>query len=642
MNISTLAKILGVSVNDLRSTGVKQGIFGFSGRNTRIPYQSALEVTKVLRPDKVAKLANDDKIYLPNSITVGDFSETIGRPINQVIKTLLLNGIIATLNEKIDYDTANLIAEELNVEVFPENSELFVQEKSGELNLIKSIEYDDIAEADRKYTPRPPVVTIMGHVDHGKTTLLDTIRKTNVVDTEAGAITQHISSYQIKYKDKSITFIDTPGHAAFTAMRARGSQLADFVILVVSAVEGPKPQTVEVIERAKMSKTPVIVAINKIDLPNADVERVRTELTKFGLTPEEWGGDTPFIPISARNNIDIDKLLNTVLLHAEVADLQGQVNCPGQGVIIESHLDTKFGVVSTVLVTKNSLKVGDFLQSGSYSGKIKRLENSEGKNIDQAKIGDPVMLLGLPEVCDTGEVMITFNSQKEANVAAAIEATKRANKKTYINVGNSTTDDNQINLVLKADVTGSLEALKESILKIPQDKIKLVIKSESVGEVNEGDADFANITNSTILAFHTKISSSAANIIKSQAVSVVQSDIIYEILEWIEEQILKNTKHETKIVFLGAAKVLALFKSDKNSIQVFGGEVIDGKILSGKQLKLLRDGEEVGLFEIVELQKNKQKVTEANISQQFGMSVSGKGKIQVGDVIKSFDETVIS
>jgi translation initiation factor IF-2 len=641
MNISTLAKILGVSINDLRSTGTKASIFGFSGRNTRIPYQSALDVTKILRPDKVVKLTNDDKIYLPNSLSVSEFAETVGRTPSQVIKTLLLNGVIATLNEKIDYDTASLIAEELGVEVFPEQGELFAQDTPDDLNLIKSVEYDDIAHADRKYVSRPPVVTIMGHVDHGKTTLLDTIRESNVVATEAGSITQHISSYQISYKEKKITFIDTPGHAAFTAMRARGSQLADFVILVVSAVEGPKPQTVEVIERAKMSKTPVIVAINKIDLPNSDIERVKTELTKFGLTPEEWGGETPFIPISAKINTNIDTLLDTILLHAEVADLKGQVDCPGQGVVIESHLDTKLGVVSTVLVTKESLKIGDFLQCGITAGKIKKLESSLGLNIETAGLCEPVMLLGLPQICDVGEAVVAFKSQKEANVAATMEQTKRINKKTFISPGNSSAEDNQINLILKADVSGSLEALKESIIKIPQDKIKLVIKAESVGEVNENDADFASITKSTILAFHTKISSQSANIIKKQEVGLVQSDIIYEILEWIEEQILKNTKHETKITFLGSAKVLALFKSEKNSIQVFGGEVIDGKILSGKNLKLMRDGEEVGDFEVIELQKNKQKVTEANISQQFGMSVSGKGKIQIGDTIKSYDETVI-
>jgi translation initiation factor IF-2 len=640
MNISTLAKILGVSINDLRETGVKKEIYGFAGRNTRIPYNSAVEITKVLKPDKLSKLKNDDKIYLPGSLTVNEFAEAIGKPVGIIVKTLLLNGIMATLNEKIDYDTASLIAEEIGIEVFPADPEMF--EKLGEenLQLIKNVEYDT-PTGEKEYITRPPVVTIMGHVDHGKTTLLDTIRKTNVVATEAGAITQHISSYQITYKDKKITFVDTPGHAAFTAMRARGSQLADFIILVVSAIEGPKPQTVEVIERAKLSKTPVIVAINKIDLPDADIDRVKQEIAKFGLVPEEWGGDVPFIPISARNNTNLDKLLETVFLHAEIADLKGQVNCPGQAVIIESHLDRQLGVVSTVLVTKDKIKVGDYIKCSEYVGKIRKLEDSLGKDIRSAGISEPVMLVGLPEVCDIGEVIIVYPTQKDAQIAASIEKAKIINKKTVITTSSGQGDENEINVMLKADVAGSLEALKESIIKIPQDKVKIHIKAESVGEINENDVEFARTTNSTILAFHTKVNPKAAATLKNHPVNMVQSDIIYVLLEWVEETILKNTKYEIKTISLGKAEVLAIFKSDKPNLQVIGGEVKEGKILSNKNLKLIRDGEEIGRLEIQELQKNKSKANEININQQFGVSLSGKGKVQVGDILESFDETVV-
>ena len=640
MNISTLAKILGVSINDLRETGVKKEIYGFAGRNTRIPYNSAVEITKVLKPDKLSKLKNDDKIYLPASLTVNEFAEAIGKPVGIIVKTLLLNGIMATLNEKIDYDTASLISEEIGIEVFPADPEMFEKSSDQDLQLIKHIEYDT-PEDKKEYIERPPVVTIMGHVDHGKTTLLDTIRKTNIVATEAGAITQHISSYQITYKDKKITFVDTPGHAAFTAMRARGSQLADFIILVVSAVEGPKPQTVEVIERAKLSKTPVIVAINKIDLPESDIDRVKQEIAKFGLVPEEWGGDVPFIPISARNNVNLDQLLDTVLLHAEVADLKGQVHCYGQAVIIESHLDRQLGVVSTVMVTKDKIKVGDFIKCSEFVGKIRKLENSEGKNIQSAEISEPVLLVGLPEVCDIGEVIIVYPSQKEAQVAASIEKAKIINKKTVVTGGSSQGDENEINIMLKADVAGSLEALKESIIKIPQDKVKIHIKSESVGEITENDIDFARTTNSTILAFHTKINPKAAAILKNHPINMVQSDIIYVLLEWVEESILKNTKYEIKTISLGKAEVLAIFKSDKPNLQVIGGEVKEGKILSNKNLKLIRDGEEIARLEIHELQKNKSKAIEININQQFGVSLSGKGKVQVGDILECFDETVV-
>lgn len=640
MNISTLAKILGVSINELRDTGAKKDIYGFSGRNTRIPYNSAVEITKVLRPEKLSKLQNDDKIYLPSSLSVGELAEAIGRPAGIVVKTLLLNGVMATLNEKIDYDTASLIAEELRIEVFPADPELFEKSTPDNLQLIKSVEYDT-PEGDKKFVQRPPVITIMGHVDHGKTTLLDTIRKTNVVATEAGAITQHISSYQITYKDQKITFVDTPGHAAFTAMRARGSQLADFIILVVSAVEGPKPQTVEVIERAKISKTPTIVAINKIDLPDSDIDRVKQDIAKFGLVPEEWGGDTPFIPISARNNLNLDKLLDTILLHSEVADLKGQVECQGQAVIIESHLDRQLGVVSTVLVTKDFLKVGNYIRCSEFIGKIRKIENSEGKNLQDAGISEPIMLVGLPEVCDVGEVIIVFPSQKDAQVSASIEKAKKVNKRNVMMAGSSQTEENEIHIILKADVSGSLEALKESIIKIPQEKLKIIIKQESVGEVGEGDIDFAKTTGSTILAFHTKISAKASHQMRITPVNIVQSDIIYELLEWVEESILKLVKHEIKTVVLGKAEVLAVFKSEKASIQVIGGEVKDGKILSNKNLKLVRNGEEIGVLEIQELQKNKAKVTEANISQQFGISLTGKAKVQVGDILECFDETVV-
>ncbi len=639
MNISTLAKILGVSTNELRETGVKHEILGFNGRNTRIPYNAAVEITKVLRPDKISKLKNDDKIYLPHSLTAGELAEAVNKPPGIVVKALLMNGVMATLNERIDYDTASLISDELGVEVFPEEGEMFDNSPTQDLQLIRTVEYDT-PEGEKEFAPRAPVITIMGHVDHGKTTLLDTIRKTNVVATEAGAITQHISGYQITYKDQKLTFVDTPGHEAFTAMRARGSQLADFIILVVSAVEGPKPQTVEVIERAKLTKTPVIVAINKIDLPDSDLERVKQDIAKFGLVPEEWGGDTPFVPISARNNQNIDKLLDTILLHAEVADLKGQIHCQGQGIVIESHLDKQLGVVATVLVVKDKLQVGTYVRCGEAVGKIRKLENSEGKTILEAGLSEPVMLVGMPNVMDVGEAIIAYPSQKDAQHTANLETAKRINKKP-LKFTSGVHEGDQINLVLKADVSGSLEALKESILKIPQEHVTITIIQESVGEINENDFEFAKTTNSTILAFHTKINPKAVTLQRKLQVNIIQSDIIYELLNWVEETLLKFVKHEIKTTVLGRAEVLALFKSEKSTVQVLGSEVKSGKLFSNKNLKVYRNGDELGQLEIVELQRNKSKVNEVNISQQFGISVSGKVKIQVGDTLECFDETVL-
>lgn len=659
MNISTLAKILGIGVSDLRETGTKNSIYGFNGRNTRIPYNSAVAITKLLRPEKLSKLKDDNRIYLSASLTVGEFAETIGKPAGVVLKSLIMNGIIVTMNETIDYDTAVLIAEELGVETHPENEEL-ANSNNEVINddLIKIIDYNDAETAE--YTLRPPVITVMGHVDHGKTTLLDTIRSTNVVAGEAGAITQHISTYQISYqpvtdeaknlnlakaKDSGylITFVDTPGHEAFTAMRARGTQLADYIILMVSAVEGPKPQTVEVIERAKLSKTPVIVALNKVDLPDVDLERVKAEVAKYGLVPEEWGGDTPFIPISAKTGLGVDKLLETILVHSEMLELKGQINCAGQAVVIESHLDNQLGIVGTALVVKGEILTGDIVRVGTEVTKLRKIQTTDFKLVTKAGLSEPVIILGLSSIADIGENMIVYPTVKKAQNDANLEIIKRSQSKRITNTKAQTTQSGEIviNLVLKADVNGSLEALKESILKIPQDKVKIIIKSEAVGAINEGDIDFAETSNSTILAFHTSISSKLEQLIETRKLALIKSDIIYEILEWVEEQILANTKHETKEIILGEAKVLAVFKSEKNNQFVFGGEVTSGKITDNKEVKIIRAGQVVGKYEIVELQKNKVKATEINISQQFGISIKGKQKIQVGDIMQSIDEVLV-
>ena len=654
MNISTLAKILGTSINDLREVGEKNKIYGFKGRNTRIPYNSAILITKVIKPEKLAKLKNDDRIYLPQSLTVSEFAETIGRPAGAVIKTLLLSGVMATLNEKIDYDTASLIADELKIEVFPEHAELTNNDIEENLSLIKTIEYEG-----GKMVRRPPVVTVMGHVDHGKTTLLDTIRKANVVSGEAGAITQHISSYSIEYTPKNknllktdfvkgskggikITFVDTPGHEAFAAMRARGSQMADFIILMVSAVEGPKPQTIEVIERAKLSKTPVIVAINKIDLPTADIERAKAEIAGFGLTPEDWGGETPFVTVSAKNNINIDELIDTILQHAELADLKGQVECPGQAIVVESHLNKSKGIETTVLVVKEHIKIGDVMRCGKFVGKIKRIETTLGKSIQKAVIGDPVVIYGLPEMVGTGEAVLIYSSPKQAHTDADVEKLKKQHtRKIFVTDTTKTGKETQINIMLKADVSGSLEALKEAIFKIPQDKVKLIIKSESVGELNENDLEFAKITGSTIVAFHTKYSSIIETAIERAKVSVISSDIIYELLNWVEEQIIKNTKYEVKITVLGRAEVLQLFRSDDAKAQVMGGEVKEGKIFSNKPIRVWRGDKEIARMEVNQLQHNRVKAQEIKFGSQFGIALIGKTKVKKGDFIESIDETVI-
>jgi translation initiation factor IF-2 len=483
-------------------------------------------------------------------------------------------------------------------------------------------------------------VTIMGHVDHGKTTLLDTIRKANVAAGEAGAITQHISSYQVEFEGKEITFVDTPGHEAFTAMRARGTQLADTIILVVSATEGPKPQTVEVIERAKLTKTPLIVAINKIDLPEADIEKTKADIAAFGIVPEEWGGDTPYIPISGKQGTNIDTLLHTITLMAEVAGLQGQVDCQAQAVVVESHLDKNQGNVAVVLVTKDAIHTGDYFAFGEHTGKIRKMVDGNGTTVTTAKLCAPVEISGLSEVANTGESMFFFNNSKDAQAAASLEKAKKAHRKIFFSRPKES-HETDIKLILKTDVLGSLEALKESIIKIPQEKVKVLILSESVGELSDSDVEFGQTTGATILAFHTPVPAKVGERAKQNQVGLIHSDVIYELLEWIEEQILARTKHEVRAEILGTIKVLAVFKSEKPKVVVFGGEVISGKITDTKMLRVIKNGEETARFEIIELQKSKVKTKEVNISQQFGVSCTGRGKVEVGDIVECIDEVVI-
>ncbi|GAB4148604.1 MAG: hypothetical protein OHK0017_11460 [Patescibacteria group bacterium] len=643
MNISTLAKLLGVTTADLRDAGQSHKIRGFQGRNTRIPYASALEITKILQPEKAATLKDDDNIYLPGTMTVAEFAETIDRPVGLVMRNLLMNGVMATINEKIDFDTAAIIASELNIEV-----KQLDNDDNESVAPVLDLKHG-IGEVKGKLVPRPMIVTIMGHVDHGKTTLLDNIRKTNVVATEAGAITQHISSYQIEYKGQKITFLDTPGHEAFAAMRARGSQIADVVVIVVSAVEGVKPQTLEVIQRVKLAKTQAVVAVNKVDLPDADTTRVMQEIAGYGLVPEEWGGDVPFVPISAKVGTNVGKLLETLLLIAEVSEFKGEIDCPGQAVVVESHVDSKLGIVSEIIVTKDKIKTGDYIVVGDTYTRIRQIRDSNDKVLKEAEVSQPVAILGLNKLVDTGEVMVVKQDKKTAENTAIEEGRRRSVKKINMQrSGNSNLVDKKgtgshLHLLLKADVNGSLEALKEAIIKIPTEGVNLIIKDSTVGEISLNDLEFAKTSDSVIIAFHTSANQSALRWIKEnkESVEIVQSDVIYELLAWVEEAILARVKKEVKHVPLGRAVVLATFKSEKAHQQVFGGEVIDGKIASNKNVKVYRNGEVLGILEIIELQRNKQKVNDVYQPQQFGISTNNKVKVQKGDEIESFDEVVV-
>jgi translation initiation factor IF-2 len=641
MNISTLAKLLGATSSELREVGIRNKIRGFHGRNTRIPYSSALEITKIIRPEKEANLKDDDNIYLPATMTVAEFAESVDKPVGLVMRHLLMNGVMATINEKIDFDTAAIISSELNIEVQKMETDF------GD-SVLEDVSQSKILSSDAMLAKRPMIVTIMGHVDHGKTTLLDSIRDTNVVATEAGAITQHITSYKIEFQGEQITFLDTPGHEAFAAMRARGSQIADVVVIVVSAVEGVKPQTLEVIQRVKLAKTKVVIALNKVDLPEADQVKVTQEIAGYGLVPEEWGGEVPFIPISAKLGTNVDKLLETLITISQIEEFKGEINVAGQAVVVESHLDNKLGVLTALIVTKGEIKTGDYVVVGDTYCKIKQIRDSNNKILKTAGLSEPIAILGLNKLVDTGEVMVTYPDKKTAENTAIEEARRRSVKKISIqrlssNLVDKKGSGNNLHIVLKADVNGSLEALKEAILKIPTEGVNLVIKDASVGQISENDLQFSVTSDSTIIAFNTSANQQALKWIKDNKnkVELIQSSVIYELLSWVEEAILSRVKKEIKQVSIGKAEVLAIFKSEKAHLQVFGGEVTENKISSNKKIKVWRNGQDIGILEIVEIQRNKQKVSEVFQPQQFGISTNNKVKIQKGDLIESFDEVVV-
>jgi translation initiation factor IF-2 len=435
-------------------------------------------------------------IQLPAFIKVRDFATLLNLPVVDVIKVLIKNGIMATINEEVDFETATIIAQDLGFEVEQEQSSDSTEFGLGFLQEALA------AETDENLKPRSPIVAVMGHVDHGKTTLLDAIRKTDVVSGESGGITQHIGAYQVKKDGKTITFLDTPGHEAFVEMRARGANVTDIIILVVAADDGVRPQTVEVINRAKFSNTPLIVAINKVDKENANVMRVKQELGEYGVLTEEWGGKTIAVEISAKQKKGIDQLLDMVLLTAEVENLRANPIGVTLGTVIESHVGQGQGSVATVIVQNGTLKVGDIIVAGSSYGRVRSLEDDKGKKIKSATPATPVQIAGLSELPEVGDIVQTPESLEAAKqIALTAQKRKRSHRlKTGASLqGDLTTKT--LNLILKADVAGSLEAIKQSLAKLKNDEVKINIIQESVGEVNESDVLLAANSKATVISF---------------------------------------------------------------------------------------------------------------------------------------------
>jgi len=490
-----------------------------------------------------------------------------------------------------------------------------------------------------QFQTRPPIVVVLGHVDHGKTTLIDKIRQTNIVAQESGGITQHIGAYQVEHNNKLITFIDTPGHEAFSQMRSRGAKVADIAILVVAADEGVKPQTKEVIDYIKKEKIPVIVALNKIDKPQANPEKVIGELANEGLIAEERGGDIPVVKISAKTGQGIDELLEMILLVAEMEELKADYQKPASGVVIESYLDSKRGPTATFLILEGTLKKGDIVLSGEAYGKARILEDFKGQPIEIATPSTPVIVVGLDKVPVVGEVFNVENSEKEAE-NKALEFLRQKEEKKRREENRSLDEEEKklaLNIIIKADVQGSLEAIEEVLANINQDKVKINIIKKEVGDVFDSDVKLADSTNSLIISFRTNITPLASSLAERLGVKIKKYDVIYELVEGVKKGLAQLLGPELEVKKIGQLKVLAIFRKEKSKM-IVGGKVISGKAENKTKVNIIRDNEIIGKGKVVQLQHNKQDVLEVEKGREAGVLFEGEPIIEEGDILEFYKE----
>ncbi|MBQ8130455.1 MAG: translation initiation factor IF-2, partial [Clostridia bacterium] len=568
------------------------------------------------------------------TITVRDLTERIGKPAGEIIKKLMLLGIMATINQELDYDTASLVASEFGVTL--------------EMKLDKTAEdalsAENVEDSDEQLQPRPPVVTIMGHVDHGKTSLLDYIRKTKVTAGEAGGITQHIGAYTAHVSGRQITFLDTPGHEAFTAMRARGTQATDIAILVVAADDGVMPQTIESIHHARAAKCPIIVAINKIDKPDADPDRVKQGLTQYELVPEEWGGDTIMVPVSAKTGEGVDDLLENVLLMADMLELRANPNRKARGVIIEAKLDHSRGAVATALVQNGTLHVGDMVVAGGAYGRVRAMVSSRGDKVKTALPSTPVELVGFGEVPEAGDEFIAVEDEKLARQVVEERAAK-ARASMVKNSSASTLEElfgkmaegevKDLNIIIKADVQGSVEAVKQSLEKLSNEKVHVKTIHSGVGGVTENDVMLAGIDHAIIIGFNVRPDAKARAAAERDGIDIRYYRIIYQAIEDVEKAMKGLLSPEFKENLLGHAQVRNVFRITGVGV-IAGGYVTDGKIQRNAQVRLLRDNVVVFEGKLSSLQRFKDAVREVSEGYECGVGLENYSDIKEGDVIECF------
>ncbi len=667
MNVSELARQLRINTKDLLEVLPAYG-FDVGAKAVKIDDRVAEQITRkwrFIRRDLEEKKAREQEeakkkeralrkesgqtVTLPALITVRDFAERMKLPTTQVIMELMKNGILANQNQNIDFDTAGIIAEELGFGVTREGGEASQADVAKEASRVQNLEE---ALARGEGVTRPPVVVVMGHVDHGKTKLLDTIRSANVVAKEAGGITQHIGAYQTVWTDpktkaqRAISFIDTPGHEAFSMMRSRGAKVADMAILVVAADDSVKPQTEEAINIIRAAKLPFVVAINKIDKEAADLDRVKNDLSQRGIIPEEWGGDVPVVGISAKNNVNIDKLLDVLLLLADVNEdkIKADPDLPAVGTIIESHVNKGMGPVATVLVQSGTLHNNDKLVvNNEIYGKVRAMKNYRGELIEAASPSMPVQIIGFKVAPEIGDVLDVSRADTATEIDVKQKRSEQTGAERTTLIEGQTMEDETakktLNLVIKTDVLGSLEAIIASLAKIKHEEVGVKVIGKGLGNITENDVSKAETGGATVIGFNVRPTPLADQMLRNKNITFTNYSVIYDLIDWVKVELEKMLTKEHIITELGNMNVLALFRKDKQST-IIGGVVTNGKVLKGESVRIKRDGLLIATGTVMAVKIGQQEVKDAFEGTECGVQIGTKEKIEVGDKLEIFHEEI--
>lgn len=580
-------------------------------------------------------------IQLPSAITVRDLAKIIETSPIQVIKILMSNGVMASINQTVDFDTAAVVATELGFEATQEIPEIIEEEKeTGEIPLWRRIIQD---ENPNNLIPRPPVITILGHVDHGKTTLLDAIRHTTVASGEAGGITQHIGAYQIEHKGHTITFLDTPGHAAFTAMRARGAQGADIVVLVVAANDGVMPQTREAIAHARAAQVPIIVALNKMDRPDANPDFVKRQLAENGLVPDEWEGNTLVVPVSAKQKTGLEDLMEAILLVADSMKIEANPQGKVIGTVIEARLDRAKGVVATLLVQNGTLEIGNAVVAGTSYGRIRAMDDFRGRKIRKAPPSSPVRVMGLNECPSAGDLFQVFTSERDAR--QAVEELKQREQQRRSSAPKATLEDlfnrfkagetRELCLIIKADVQGSLEPIISELNELDQEEIKVRVLHAETGNISENDVMLATASRGIVIGFNVQADAAARRLAEAEGISLRLYEVIYRLTEDIEKALKGMLEPEYKEVVIGKAEILATFRISKIGT-IAGCKVLQGEVRRNAKARILRDNKAIYNGELSSLKHEKDDVREVRTGFECGMGFKGSADFQVGDIVESY------